>query len=148
MKVSKVEMAMNIFHFGGSLRKMSQSRIYLLIYLDEDVDYWALSSALNNCHLLVFFSSSSIQFVLGSRNTAMMRSFFLNSSPNFFWTPSFRTLTLILRFYFYAHVCEALICKKALSVKIIGPLSPKALKCKKFGWPLSIIGLICKNVRH
>jgi len=32
-----------------------------------------------------------------------------------------------------------------LSVKIIGPLSPKALKCKKFGWPLSIIGLICKN---
>ena len=42
-------------------------------------------------------------------------------------------------------VCEALICKKALSVKIIGPLSPKALKCKKFGWPLNIIGLICKN---
>ena len=38
--------------------------------------------------------------------------------------------------------------KKALSVKIIGSLSPKALKCKKFGWPLSIIGLICKNVRH
>ena len=44
--------------------------------------------------------------------------------------------------------CEALICKKALSVKIIGPLSRKALKCKKIGWPLSIIGLICKNVRH
>ena len=43
------------------------------------------------------------------------------------------------------YVCEALICKKALSVKIIGPLSAKALKCKKFGWPLSIIGLICKN---
>jgi len=42
-------------------------------------------------------------------------------------------------------VCEAFICKKALSVKIIGPLSPKALKCKKIGWPLSIIGLICKN---
>ena len=42
-------------------------------------------------------------------------------------------------------VCEALICKKALSVKIIGPLSPKALKCKKIGWPLSIIALICKN---
>ena len=46
---------------------------------------------------------------------------------------------------FIGYVCEALICKKALSVKIIGPLSPKALKCKKFGWPLSIIGLICKN---
>ena len=43
------------------------------------------------------------------------------------------------------YVCEALICKKALSVKIIGPLSPKAVKCKKIGWPLSIIGLICKN---
>ena len=35
--------------------------------------------------------------------------------------------------------------KKALSVKIIGPLSPKAIKCKKFGRPLSIIALICKN---
>ena len=45
----------------------------------------------------------------------------------------------------YWHDCEAFICKKALSVKIIGPFSPKALKCKKFGWPLSIIGLICKN---
>ena len=44
------------------------------------------------------------------------------------------------------HVCEALICKKALSVKIIGSLSPKALKCKKFGWPLSI-GLIGLNVK-
>ena len=45
----------------------------------------------------------------------------------------------------HLYMCEALICKKALSVKNIGPLSPKALKCKKFGWPLSIIGLICKN---
>ena len=43
---------------------------------------------------------------------------------------------------YVVYVCEALICKKALSVKIIGPLSPKALKCKKIGWPLSIIGLI------
>ena len=33
------------------------------------------------------------------------------------------------------YVCEALICKKALSVKITGPLSPKALKCKNLVGP-------------
>jgi len=36
--------------------------------------------------------------------------------------------------------CEALICKKTLSVKITGPLSVKALICKNTGWPLSVTG--------
>jgi len=35
-------------------------------------------------------------------------------------------------------VCEALICKNALSVIIIGPLSVKVLICKKYVWPLSV----------
>jgi len=40
-----------------------------------------------------------------------------------------------IRYSANVDVCEALICKKALSVKIIGPLSPKALKCKKLVGP-------------
>jgi len=44
---------------------------------------------------------------------------------NVFCTPTF--LTLLLWFTYV----RPLSVKKALSVKIIGPLSPKALKCKK-----------------
>ena len=36
------------------------------------------------------------------------------------------------------NVCEALMCKNALSVIIIGPFSVKALICKKSLWPLSV----------
>ena len=53
-------------------------------------------------------------------------------------------------FHLYSTVCDSvrlLSVKKALSIRIIGPFSPKAFMCKNFGWPLSIglIGPISKN---